>query len=166
MGLRTWIGDAVLRLSEQARLREQEHILARCAAIGSRVRLRQPVVIYQPESLSLGSDVDIGEFSHLRASGGLTIGNRVLLAAHVVITTRGHSIQPPRFGVTEDAPVRIEDDVWIGAGAIVLSGVTIGRGSVVAAGAVVTHDVEPMTVVAGVPAKQIRRIETPHDQHS
>jgi len=102
--------------------------------------------------------VDIGEFSHLRASGGLTIGSRVLIAAHVVITTRTHPVTPPRFGVTRDAPVRIEDDVWIGAGAIVLPGVTIGRAAVVAAGAVVTRDVEAMTVVAGVPARVVRRV--------
>ena len=64
----------------------------------------------------------------------------------------------PRYGITEDAPVVIEDDVWIGAGAIVLPGVTVGRGSIVAAGAVVTRSIEPHTIVAGVPARQIGQI--------
>lgn len=164
MGMRSWIGDMLLRAVDCARDREQQRLLSRCAAVGSRVRLRHPVVIYQPEQLSIGSDVDIGEFSHLRASGGLTIGDRVLLAAHVVITTRAHPVAPPRFGLTEDAPVHIQDDVWIGAGAIVLPGVTIGRGAIVAAGAVVTHNVEPMTIVGGVPARVIRRIEEERQQ--
>ncbi|WP_165251625.1 DapH/DapD/GlmU-related protein [Adlercreutzia sp. ZJ304] len=60
----------------------------------------------------------------------------------------------------EPAPIHIEDDVWIGSGAIVLPGVRIGRGSVVAAGAVVTKDVPSMTVVGGIPAKPIKRIAT------
>ena len=61
----------------------------------------------------------------------------------------------PRWGVAHDESVTIEDDVWIGAGAIILPGVTIGRGAIVAAGAVVTRTVAAMTVVAGVPAAAI-----------
>jgi len=118
-----------------------------------------PVVIYAPEALHIGSSVDIGEFSVIRANGGLTIGDRVLIAAHAVITTRGHPEDLPRYGRVEDAPITLEDDVWIGAGAIVLPGVTIGRGSIVAAGAVVTGDVPPLTVVAGVPARELRKVE-------
>ena len=82
----------------------------------------------------------------------------MLIASHVVITSRAHPIAPPRFGVTEDNPVTIGDDVWIGAGAIVLPGVTVGNGAVIAAGAVVTRTVAPFTVVAGVPAESIRHI--------
>src|SRR4029077_10859265 len=116
-------------------------LLRRCGVVGEQVRLRMPVVIYQPDRLRLGSRIDIGEFTHIRASGGVTIGDGVLIASHVVITSRAHPVELPRFGVTRDAPVVIEDDVWIGAGAIVLPGVTIGRGSIVGAGAVVTHPV-------------------------
>ena len=58
-------------------------------------------------------------------------------------------------GLKDDAPVVVEDDVWIGAGAIILKGVTVRRGSIVAAGAVVTRDVEPYSIVAGVPAKMV-----------
>ena len=121
--------------------------------------MRPHAVIYAPEELELGDQVDIGEFVVLRASGGLRIGSRVLIAAHAVVTTRGHPEQPPRYAKVVDAPVTIEDDVWIGAGAIVLPGVTVGRGSIVAAGAVVTRSVDPYTVVAGVPAVPIRGIE-------
>jgi galactoside O-acetyltransferase len=134
-------------------------ILDRCASVGARVRLRMPVVVYAPESMTLGSDVDVGEFVVLRASGGLSIGDRVLIAAHAVVTTRGHPEMPPRYGQVVDAPITIEDDVWIGAGAIVLPGVTVGHGAIVAAGAVVTKSVDPLTVVGGVPAQVIRTIE-------
>jgi len=149
---RTLLGRLASRLMRHAHADEAAAVLARCAAVGSNVQLRWPVVIYHPEGLRLGNDIAIGEFSHIRASGGVTIGNRVLLASHVVVTSRTHPLAPPRFGVTEDRPIVIEDDVWIGAGAIVLPGVTVGRGSVVAAGAVVTRSVPPMTVVVGVPA--------------
>jgi acetyltransferase-like isoleucine patch superfamily enzyme len=133
-------------------------LVAQCRRAGSQVRLRMPVVIYAPEQLELGNRVDIGEFTHIRANGGVRIGSGVLIAANVTITSRGHTVELPRWGVTADAAVAIEDDVWIGAGAIVLPGVTIGRGSVVAAGAVVTADVPPFTVVGGVPAKTIKQV--------
>jgi len=149
---RSVLGRLASNLVRRAHADEAAAILRQCAAVGTNVRLRWPVVIYHPEGLRLGNDVAIGEFSHIRASGGVTIGNRVLLASHVVVTSRTHPLAPPRWGVTEDRPIVIEDDVWIGAGAIVLPGVTLGRGSVVAAGAVVTRSVPPMTVVAGVPA--------------
>ena len=142
-----------------ANAHDAARLLARCRKAGDRVRLRMPVVIYEPDHLEFGDQVDVGEFTHIRANGGLRIGSRVLIAAHVTITTREHPVQLPRWGVTNDAPIVIEDDVWIGAGAIVLPGVTIGRGAVVAAGAVVTASVEPFTVVAGVPARPIKTIE-------
>jgi acetyltransferase-like isoleucine patch superfamily enzyme len=145
-------------LLRRAQADAASQLLARCAAVGSGVRLRWPLVIYQPEELRLANDIDVGEFTHIRASGGVTIGNRVLIASHVVITSRAHPLELPRFGVTRDAPVVIEDDVWIGAGAIVLPGVTIGRGSIVGAGAVVTHDVAPGTIVTGVPASRLRDV--------
>jgi len=117
-----------------------------------------PLAVHHPEGLSLGNHVRIGEFSVLRASGGLRIGDRVLMAANVVITTRGHEVDHPRWMTVEDRPVTIGDDVWIGAGAIVLPGVTVGAGSIVAAGAVVTKTVPAMTVVGGVPAASLRDV--------
>ena len=75
-------------------------------------------------------------------------------------TSTGHPVHPElrRDGSQFSAPVRIGDDVWIGAGAVLLPGVTVGRGSVVGAGSVVTADVPPMTVVAGTPARVLRAI--------
>jgi len=120
-----------------------------------------PVVIYDPQHLEFGDQVDVGEFTHIRANGGITIGSRVLVAASVTITTRQHPLELPRWGVTTDAPIAIGDDVWIGAGAVILPGVTIGTGAVIAAGAVVTSSVDPFTVVAGVPARPIKTIPAP-----
>jgi acetyltransferase-like isoleucine patch superfamily enzyme len=143
--------------SWRARLQEHEgrRLLQRCRSRGDRVRLRMPVTIYDPGRLTLGDRVDIGEYTHIRANGGVTIGSGVLIAAGVVITSREHPVALPRFGVTVDAPIVIEDDVWIGAGAVILPGVTVGRGAIVGAGAVVTQSVEPFTVVGGVPARPI-----------
>ena len=70
-----------------------------------------------------------------------------------------HDMDPARRQDLEPAPIRLGDDVWIGANATVLPGVAIGDGAVVAAGAVVTRDVPPMTVVGGVPARVIKQIE-------
>lgn len=146
------------RLQRETQALDAVRLLHRCAVVGEQVRLRMPVIIYHPDQLRLGSRIDIGEFTHIRASGGITIGNGVLIASHVVITSRAHPVELPRYGVAEDAPVVIEDDVWIGAGAIVLPGVTIGRGAIVAAGAVVTRAVAPGTIVAGVPAALRREV--------
>jgi len=117
-----------------------------------------PVVVYHPEGLRLGDNVSIGEFTHIRASGGVTIGSRVLIASHAVITSRGHPKELPRYGVIVDAPVRIDDDVWIGAGAIILPGAHIHRGAIVAAGAVVTGNVDEMSIFGGVPARKIGQV--------
>ena len=125
------------------------------------VQLRMPLVIYDAHKIECGSDVAFGEFCHIRANGGLRIGSRVMVASHVVITTRAHPLALPRYAVVEDAPIVIGDDVWIGAGAIVLPGVTIGNGAVVAAGAVVSDPVDAHTVVGGVPARVIKRIDPP-----
>lgn len=146
-----------------ARCRAQS-LLARCMATGADVRLRMPMVIYQPEKLRLGSEIDIGENVIIRASGGVAIGNRVLIAAGAAIVSAGHPVVPPRFRRVVDRPITIGDDVWIGANAVVLPGVTIGAGAVVAAGAVVTRDVPGLCVVAGVPARIVKHIR--HEQEN
>jgi acetyltransferase-like isoleucine patch superfamily enzyme len=148
-----WLITRVRQYEAEAALKQSKR--------AGHVRLRMPVFIYAPERIEFGDQVDIGEFTHIRANGGIRIGSRVLIAANVTITTREHPVALPRWKVTKDAPIVIEDDVWIGAGAIVLPGVTIGRGSVVAAGAVVTEDVPPFTVVGGVPAKTIKQVPQP-----
>jgi acetyltransferase-like isoleucine patch superfamily enzyme len=102
----------------------------------------------------------IGEFCVIRGPGGVTIGDRVYLSPAVHVYSSNHVFDDPDVcfidqGVTTQG-VTIEDECWIGAMVVILDGVTIGRHSVVAAGAVVTKDVPPYSMVAGVPARVIR----------
>jgi acetyltransferase-like isoleucine patch superfamily enzyme len=113
--------------------------------------------------IKIGRDSLIGEYSVIRGQGGVHIGDRVYTSPFSQIIAVNHVFDDPQQpfveqGITAEGIV-IDDDVWIGAGAIVTDGVHIGKGAVVAAGAVVTRDVPPHTVVAGVPAKPIRVID-------
>lgn len=133
-------------------------VRSRFARVGERVSLRFPMVVYDPEKISIGSFVDIGENVVIRGGGNISIGSHVLIAAGSVVTSVGHPEQPPRWGKTVAGPIVIGDEVWIGANAVVLPGTTIGNGAIVAAGAVVTRDVPPYSIVAGVPARVIKQI--------
>lgn len=135
-------------------------IRRRCANAGRNVRLRMPVYVYRPEMLTFTGSADVGEMVVLRAGGRIAIGDRVLIAAGAAVVSTGHPLQLPRWNVTEEAPIAIGDDVWIGAHAVILPGVSIGEGAVVAAGAVVADDVPPFTIVAGVPARIVKTIST------
>lgn len=113
--------------------------------------------------IRIGRNSLIGELNVLRGQGGITIGDRVYTAPLVQLLAVNHVYDDPARpmvdqGITAEGIV-IEDDVWIGAGAIVTDGVRVGRGAVVAAGAVVTQDVPPHTVVGGVPARVLKTID-------
>jgi len=110
----------------------------------------------------IGENSLIGEYNVIRGQGGVRIGNRVYTSPMVQLVAVNHvfdDIDQPfvEQGITARG-ITIEDDVWIGSGAVVTDGVTIGRGAVVAAGSVVTRDVEPHTVVGGAPARLLRKI--------
>lgn len=114
-------------------------------------------------SIKIGKDCLIGEYSVIRGQGGVTIGDRVYTSPFTQILAVNHVINDPKVpiidqGITAEGIV-IEDDVWIGSGAIITDGIRIGHGSVIAAGAVVTSDIPPNVIAAGVPAKVIRLIE-------
>lgn len=110
-------------------------------------------------NIHLGRDVFVNAGCKFQDQGGIYLGDRVLVGHNVVLATLNHSLDPAHRGDLHPAPIRIGNDVWIGANATVLPGVTIGDGAVVAAGAVVTRDVPPLTVVGGVPARVIKTIE-------
>ena len=95
--------------------------------------------------------------------GGITIGDGVFIAPDVKILTEGHPEEPSRRHTLMTKPIKIGDRVWIGAGATILPGVTIGENAIVAAGAVVSRDVEPDTIVGGVPARVLRKIRRDED---
>jgi acetyltransferase-like isoleucine patch superfamily enzyme len=103
------------------------------------------------DGVSIGARSRINRACMIDIRGGLVIGDDVSISPEVSILTAAHNVFDPEFRV-ELSPVAIEDHVWIGSRATILGGVTLGRGSVVAAGAVVTKDVAPLTIVGGVPA--------------
>ena len=111
-------------------------------------------------------DVIIGDHTriglHNTIIGPVTIGDHVNLAQGITVTALNHNFADTDKRIDEQGvstnPVVIEDDIWIGANAVILPGVTIGQHSVVAAGAIVTKDVPPHSLVAGVPAKVIKQI--------
>lgn len=107
-------------------------------------------------NLTIGENSIINQKCRLDARGGLTIGDNVSISAEVCILTAEHDIQSCDFRGTS-APVKIDHYVFTGTRAIILPGVSLEKGAVVAAGAVVTKNVEAFTVVAGVPARAIGR---------
>ena len=106
----------------------------------------------------LGAGVFINVGCRFQDQGGIYIGERALIGHNCVIATLNHNMEPARRANLLPAPVRVGADAWLGSNVTVLPGVTIGEGGVVAAGAVVTRDVAPRTVVGGVPAKLIRNL--------
>lgn len=127
-------------------------------------------VIFSPfssfsfETIEIGNDVFIGPGARFNASvSGITISDKVMFGPNVTIRGGDHRFDVVgryMFDVKEklpenDLPVVIETDVWVGANATILKGVTVGQGAVVAAGSVVIQDVAPYSIVAGIPAKQV-----------
>lgn len=114
-----------------------------------------PSIFWGHNMISIGDYTDIGAFVNIWGNAGLSIGNRVLIASHVVINTLTHdyNYDPIKFAPSISKEIIIEDDVWIGAHAVIMPGITIGKGAVVGAGSIVTKDVPPYAIVMGVPAK-------------
>lgn len=126
--------------------------------IGKSSAIHTGARFYYPRNITIGEDSIIGEGVVLDGRDKLFIGNHVDVATEVMIYNSQHDVHSENFDATQ-APVVIEDYVFIGPRAIIQPGVTIKRGAVVAAGAVVTKDVEEATIVGGVPAKEIGKRE-------
>lgn len=136
----------------------------RLRAFGAESTIYGMARIYAPRSVSVGKNVSINDFVHIWGAGGVWIGDNTLIATHSVITSQTHDVAALKLGklyrqTAVEREVRIGSNVWIGSGAIILPGVTIGDGSIVAAGAVVTRDVPPRTLVAGMPARLVRQLD-------
>lgn len=109
-------------------------------------------------NITIGDDVRIHNMTYIDASGGIEIGSHIGISPGVQIYSQNHGIRKdePYYGQPYRLEkVTIEDDCWIGAGAILTAGVTIKKGTIVAAGAVVTKNTEPYSIVGGVPARKI-----------
>lgn len=137
------------------------------ASCGKNVRLGRQVRFYGIGNVSLGNDVSIGERSILMCTRAkIRIGDHVMTGPGVTMITGGHRLDVPGRPMTSisndeklpenDRDIVLKGDNWIGANAVVLKGVTIGEGAVIAAGAVVTKDVPPYAIYGGVPAKLIK----------
>lgn len=111
------------------------------------------------KNIHIGKNVFINSNCNFQDQGGIYIGNNCLIGHRVVFATLNHDINPTLRKCVYQKPIFIEDNVWIGSGAIILPGVRIGKNSIVAAGSVVAKNVEENTIVAGVPAKFLRKIE-------
>lgn len=113
------------------------------------------------EGLKIGNNSNIGPYAYIGCSGYIEIGNNVMISPRVSIYAENHVFERTDIPMKEQGVkkefVIIEDDCWIAANSIILAGVTVGRGSVVSAGSVVTKDVPPYSVVAGVPARIIKQ---------
>lgn len=113
-----------------------------------------------PRRITIGEYSTIGDHAILDGRRGLEIGGSVNLGSHVVVWTLQHDMDDPHFAAA-GGDVVIEDYAWIASHSIILPGVRVGRGGVVGAGSVVTHDVAPYALVAGIPARFVR--ERSHD---
>ncbi len=139
-------------------------------SIGQRVQIRKGArleSVGEPSNspkLVIGDDTAIQFYFHCGAAESIIIGKKVLIAGRVYITDHDHCFDDPDCSPMDNKKlisksVVIEDECWLGEGCVILKGVTVGRRAVVAANAVVTKDVPPFSVVAGIPAKVIKQFK-------
>lgn len=121
-------------------------------------RLFPPFYTDFGKNITLGKDVFINSGCHFQDQGGIEIGDGSLIGHNVVLATINHDLRPAFGRKNHYKPIKIKDHVWIGSNSTILQGITIGEWAVVGAGSVVTRDVESYTIVAGNPARVIRRL--------
>jgi len=144
-------------ISKKIRGKLARHIFK---STGKNITLEDGAYFGKGDRITIGDNSGIGTKCQLY--GKITIGKDVLMAPEVIILTRNHKHNktdvPMRIqGFEDEKEVIIEDDVWIGTRAIIMPGVRIGKGSIVGAGSVVTKNVEPYSIVGGVPAKELKK---------
>lgn len=137
---------------------ELRELMARLTGkkIDDTFRLFPPFYTDFGKNITIGKDVFINSGCHFQDQGGITIGDGSLIGHNVVLATINHDLNPKNNRKNHCAPIHIGAHVWIGSNATVLPGVSIGDWAAVAAGAVVTKDVQPYAVVGGIPAKVLK----------
>ncbi|MDR2866227.1 MAG: acyltransferase [Methanomassiliicoccaceae archaeon] len=127
---------------------------------GDRLYVHPKVIIYFPQNMTIGNNVFFNRGAFITAREEVIIGNDVLIGPNVMINSGNHNYADKNKLIQEQGhtskKIVIGDDVWIGGNAVILPGITIGKGAVIAAGAIVTKDVDEYTVVAGIPAKKMK----------
>jgi acetyltransferase-like isoleucine patch superfamily enzyme len=130
-------------------------------AVGDRVAFRDNIYLGGNGRLTVGSHTSINAGCMIAAMESVQIGSNVMFAPYVYVLDVDHKFERLDIPMTKQgytiSPVVIEDDVWIGTGAVITKGVRIGRGSIIGANSVVTRDVPPYSLAAGAPAKVIRQ---------
>jgi len=127
-------------------------------------KIDESVAIFTPLYINYGKHTKIGKNVFINFDcifldlGGITIEDNVLIAPRVNLLTEGHPISPESRSWLIPKPIHIKQNAWIGAGATILQGVTVGKNSVVASGAVVSENIPDNTIVGGIPAKIIKKI--------
>ena len=126
---------------------------------------KESMLLAKSARLTVGNRCSVGRYTEISCEDvDLTIGNDVRIATQVWMGTGNHVFRDADKPIVEQGaeqhPITVEDDVWIGTHAVILPGVTLGRGAVVAAGAVVTKSVPPFSIVAGVPARVVKSRQT------
>ena len=127
---------------------------------GKNIFIFSPFRCTGPEGISIGNEVVFANNCVIGGEGGLEIGNYVMIGNNVTILSSNHGYEKLDIPMLRQkitlAPVKIMDDVWIGANAVIQPGVTIGQGAIIGANAVVVKDVEPYSIVGGIPARLIK----------
>ena len=163
-----WLFELVINLPFKDKTRAK--IINFAGAKIKAIRIRRHIFIDFPKRLSVGEGTFINYYCHMHlgASGKIKIGKNVFIGPDVKLCCVSHEIgrEELRAGNAKSGDIIIEDGSWIGIGAIILPGVTIGKGSIIAAGSVVKENVEPNSLVGGVPAKLIRYLECSTDDRT
>ena len=165
--VRATIIGANLSIGENTRIEELVRLQSGSAShtsefvkIGNHCSIRANAHIYaMGGSVTIGSHCSVNPYCVLYGTGTLVIGDFVRIAAHTVIVAAMHKFDRRDIPIHKQGStakgIVIEDDVWVGAGVTILDGVRVGTGAVLAGGAVVTTDVEPFSIVGGIPARKI-----------
>ena len=126
--------------------------------VGQGVRIETPFYTDFGKNITIGNNVFINAGCKFQDQGGIVIGDGTFTGHNTVLATLDHDIDPDKRHLLHPAPIHIGNKVWIGAGVVITKGVTIGDNSIIAAGAVVKHNIPANVIAAGVPAKVIKEI--------
>ena len=131
-----------------------------CKHLGDNVSIHEGVYIFEPQNLCLGNNVSIHPMCYIDATGGIEVGNDVSIAHGVTIMSTSHNFHSKDIPIKDQgvkkSKVVINHNVWLGAKATILCGISIGAGAVIGANSVVTHPVEENTINVGAPSKAIK----------